>query len=390
MLAKKYLELVENLCNVAALYSRKELYSTVLTEDELIKVKEEIENGWFSTASSRVRDFEDAISNFTGFKYAIAVNSGSAALHSMLLASGIEKEDEVILPAASFVATPNAVLNCGAVPHFIDIDKQTLGIDVKLLKDMLENQTKIKNGKLINAKSGKRIGAILNVDFAGYPGNHFEVSNLAREWKIPYLSDSAGSLGTIQRNKHVGFFCDAAAISLNGNKVMTTGGGGFVLTNIDELALKVREISQVGRVSHPYEVTHSGFGLNYRMLGTSASLGLAQVSHLQSRLALKEALNSEYVKSIAGSQEFNIYSPLKEFNVEPNYWLNVLQIHSIEEKLLIEIIELFQAKGYMVRRSWTPLFLLPHLKKFEVTGRRNTMSIYDGTIMLPSSVNYHG
>ena len=390
MLERKYIELVENLCSVANIYSRKELYSTILTQDEVIQVTSEIQSGWFSSASIRVGEFEDAMSIFTKFKHAIAVNSGSAALHSMLLASGIDRADEVILPAASFVATANAILNCGAIPHFIDIDKSSMGIDINLLKDFLENQTTIKNGKVINTRSGNRIGAILNVDFAGYPGNHLEISNLAREWKIPYLSDSAGSLGTMQFKRHVGSFCDAIAISLNGNKVMTTGGGGFVLTDIDELASKVREISQVGRVTHPYEVTHSGFGLNYRMLGTSAAIGLAQMSHLHSRLALKQSLNTEYTKAIAGANEFHIYSAPSDLMAEPNYWLNVLILQNTEEKLLIDVVELFQSKGYLVRRSWTPLFLLPHLSEFEVTGRNNTMSIYNSSIMLPSSVNYLG
>ena len=384
----EYIRLINALSEIATEWSRPELHSTLLTKNEMNKFNKDLEMGWFSSSSNRVEEFENAVANFTGFNNAIAVNSGTAALHSMLLAVGVKPEDEVIIPGASFVATANAVLNSGAVPHFFDIELPRLGISTENLATFLKKSTKFQNGFAYNGKSGRRIGAILNVDYAGYLPSHSQISKLAEEWGIPYLSDSAGSFGSLQNGAHVGKLADATAVSFNGNKVLTTGGGGIILTDDYLIAEKLRTISQVARIKHPFEVSHSGFGLNYRMIGLAASLGMAQLDNLTSRMKLKQKLHTKYSESIQGFRGAKIYTQGLDSDDLPNHWLNLLVLDKPNPNELIEVITSFHSKGLMVRRSWTPLSTLPHLRRFQVTGSKNTETVYDSTVMLPSSVKF--
>ncbi|MDD2224790.1 MAG: LegC family aminotransferase [Candidatus Shapirobacteria bacterium] len=346
-------------------------------------VKECIDTKWVSSAGKFVDEFEKKIAQFTGVKYAIATSSGTAALHVALLLAGIKPNDEVLTPTLTFVATTNAIKYCNAIPHFVDSDYQTLGVNPKKLERYLKEITIIKNNECINKKTNRRIKALIVMHTFGHAVNLTEIVKIAKKYKIDLIEDAAEALGTYYKNKHVGNWGKLSILSFNGNKLLTTGGGGMILTNNKTLAKKAKFITTTAKKSHPYLFNHSEIGFNYRLPNINAALGVAQMEYITQTLEKKRQLAQKYIEI------FQDLKGLKTFN-EPkycksNYWLNVLLLDEPNIKLRNQILEKTNSNNIMTRPVWTLMHKLPIFKDCPKMNLNIAENISKRLINMPSS-----
>ncbi len=243
-----------------------------------------IKSGYVSTVGKSVELFEKKISLLTNSKYCISLVNGTSAIHLGLLALGVKKNHEVLVPSLGFVAVPNAVSYCGAIPNFVDSEKKTLGVCPAKLKNYLKRKTKKKNNKLINIKTGREIKGLVSIHLFGYPNNILQLNKVCKEFGIFHLEDASEAIGSYYKNKHLGTFSEVGCLSFNGNKTITTGGGGAILTNSKKINDFVRHISTTAKIKHPWILSHDMIGYNYRMPNLNASLGIAQLSKLKKYL----------------------------------------------------------------------------------------------------------
>ena len=324
-----------------------------------------IDNGWVSSGGAYVKEFEKEICEFTGSKYAIAVNNGTVAIRLMLYVAGVREGDEVLIPPLSFVATANAVSHLNATPHFIDIEKNTLGLCPKSLKNRLD-EIAIKKGQItFNKETGRRISAIMPVHIFGNPALISELIEISKSWEIPLLEDSAEALGSWSNTKngyvHCGLFGQAGALSFNGNKIITTGGGGAVITNDKTFAKQADHISKTSKLPHRWEYDHDELGWNDRMPNINAALGIAQMKVLEKRISLKKRLAKKYSNVF---EDFNEIEFLKNIaNTHSNYWLSTIRFNSADDDYVHSLKQdlLFKAhkNGLFIRPAWKLLHKLP-------------------------------
>ena len=265
-------------------------------------VKECIDTGWVSSTGEWVNKFENKVCLFTGASCAVAVNNGTVGLRLALYALGVRFGDEVLIPPFSFVATANAVSHLGAIPHFIDIEEESLGLSPFALDQRLKEVAFKKNGEVFNKETGRRIAALIPVHVFGNPANLKELSIIAKKWNIPIVEDAAEALGSWyhlpHKKIHCGLIGDIGVISFNGNKIITTGGGGVLITNDKKLADRLRHLSTTARISHPWEFDHDEIGWNDRLPNLNAALGYAQLEVLDNRLLKKKQLFELYKKKL--------------------------------------------------------------------------------------------
>ncbi len=320
-----------------------------------------LDTGYVSSVGAYVTEFENRLEKFTGAKHAIAIVNGTSALHLGLYLAGVTFGDEVLMPAISFVATANAASYLGATPHFLDAETETLGIDPVALENYLNNIADNDRGFTINKLTGKKISAIVPMHTFGHPVKINEILKIAEKFNIAVVEDAAESLGSFYFGKHTGTFGKLGILSFNGNKTITTGGGGAILTNDANLARSARHLSTTARLNDGFDFYHDQIGWNYRMPNLNAALGCAQLDRLPSILQRKRALAEAY-KSV-----FSKYSELKflhePVNTTSNYWLNTLKLFNPNEKLLNELMVELNNSGYQCRPVWRLLNTLPMYKK---------------------------
>jgi len=320
-------------------------------------VKECLDTGWVSSVGKYVDKFEDQLQETTGAKFAIAVVSGTAALHLCLHLCGVEKDDEVLVPALAFVAVANAVSYCNAVPHFVDCEERTLGVDPVGLESYLEQASEIKHGECFNKFSGRRIRALIAVHTFGHPVDLDSVLSVCRRFKIELIEDAAESLGSTYKGKYTGCWGRVSALSFNGNKIITTGGGGAILTQDEDLARQAKYLSTTAKEPHPWRYFHDKRGYNYRLPNINAALGCAQLEQLPEFIQNKRDLSARYKKA------FDDYPGVKFFQepefAKSNYWLNVLLLDEEYSHHLESILKLCTSEGLMVRPAWALLNTLP-------------------------------
>ena len=239
-----------------------------------------IDSTFVSSVGRFVDEFEEKISNYTGVKYAIATSNGTSALHISLLLANVEQNDEVITQPLTFVATCNAISYCGAQPVFIDVDRDTMGLSPSALRYFLENNTTIKNNKCINNVTGKRIGACIPVHTFGHPCRIDEIKDICNQYNIFLIEDAAESVGSFYKDKHTGTFGQVGVMSFNGNKIITAGGGGCIITDDEALAKKAKYLTTTAKVPHKWNFNHDIVGYNYRMPNLNAALLVAQLENL--------------------------------------------------------------------------------------------------------------
>lgn len=340
-----------------------------------------IDSNFVSSVGRRVTEFEEVIAGFCGAKYAIATVNGTAALHSSLIVCGVERGTEVISQALTFVATANAIKYAGAEPVFIDVDRDTLGMSPTALQTWLETNAEMKKGSLINNKTGARISACVPMHTFGLPARIQAIADICREFGIPLIEDTAESLGSLAGGRHTGTFGAAAAFSFNGNKIITTGGGGMIITNDADLAQRVKHLTTTAKQPHAYEFFHDETGYNYRLPNLNAALGVAQMETLSETLRIKHELADAY-KALCDELGVAYLDAVE--GSQPNYWLNAIQLDDLAAR--DEVLQLTNEAGIMTRPIWRLMTELPMYQACQNDGLTNSKWLVDRVVNLPSSV----
>ncbi|PAQ13676.1 aminotransferase DegT [Bacillaceae bacterium SAOS 7] len=341
-----------------------------------------IESGWVSSVGKYVDEFEQKLAEFTGVKRAVAVVNGTAALHIALKLVGVQADDEVIIPSLTFVATANAVTYANAIPHFVDVEHHTLGMDPKKLRNYLTNMTVIENGVCVNKETKRVIRAIVPMHTFGHPVAIEELKKVANEFHLALVEDAAESLGSYYKGIHTGSFGQVAAVSFNGNKTITTGGGGAILTNDEKLADRAKHLTTTAKVPHRWEYTHDEIGYNYRMPNLNAALGVAQLEQLPSYIEQKRQLAQKYKALFSSMKGITFFEEPNQ--AKSNYWLQTIMLDaSIHDR--DQVLELLNEQGIMSRPIWTPLHELPPFQSCPKGDLTVTEQLKKFVINIPSS-----
>ncbi|MDG2989568.1 LegC family aminotransferase [Candidatus Synechococcus calcipolaris G9] len=316
-----------------------------------------IDSTFVSSVGQYVDQFEAQLAEFTGAKAAIAVVNGTAALHIALLLAGVTPGDEVLVPALSFVATANAVAHCGAIPHFVDSEFSTLGLDPLALQNYLERIAQVTPQGLINKLTQRRIAAIIPMHTYGHPVSLGPLLHVAKHYQLPVIEDAAESLGSTYQGTHTGTLGLAGILSFNGNKIITTGGGGAILTNHQDLANQAKHLTTTAKQPHRWEFFHDHVGWNYRLPNLNAALGCAQLMELPMFLEKKRQLAQAYQDIFKEIEGINfIHAPE---NCLSNYWLNTIQLTQPSREIRDRLLTIANDAGFQCRPTWTLLHRLP-------------------------------
>ncbi len=320
-------------------------------------VKDCIDTGWVSSVGSYVDRFERDLAAYTGVPHAVATSNGTSALHVCLLLAGVRPGDEVLLPALTFIATANAVSYAGAVPHFVDSETVSLGVDAAKLETHLAESAELVDGVCVNRRTCAPIRALVVMHVFGHPADLDAIDAVARRWNLVIIEDAAESLGSTYRGRHTGHVGRLAALSFNGNKVVTTGGGGAVLTSDAALGKQAKHLTTTARVPHRWNFIHDEVGYNYRLPNLNAALGCAQLERLPDMVARKRTLAARYDAAFSGV-------PGLRFLREPagtasNYWLNAIVLDRADLTARDALLTTLNDAGYMSRPVWTLMHRLP-------------------------------
>lgn len=346
--------------------------------------KDCLDTGWVSSAGKYVDQFERMLADYTGAAYAIATVNGTAALHLCLRLAGVEPGDEVLVPALSFVATANAVAYCHAVPHFVDSELSTLGMDAAKLADHMSRVAEVKNGVCFNRGTGRRIRAMVPMHTFGHPVDLDALLEVAARYRIVVVEDAAESLGTYYKQRHTGNAGCLAALSFNGNKIVTTGGGGAILTNDAELARRAKHLSTTAKLPHAWEYQHDSTGYNYRLPNLNAAVGCAQMEQLPGFREAKRSLAARYALAFEDVPGIHFFSE-PAFG-ESNYWLNVILLETADLVARDAILEVTNKNRIMTRPAWQLLHLLPMYSEHPRMDLTVAEDLAGRLINIPSSV----
>ena len=320
-------------------------------------VKDCLDTGWVSSVGAYVDRFEHDLAAYTGVKHAIATSNGTAALHISLIVAGVRPRDEVLIPTLTFIATANAVSYVGATPHFVDSEPVSLGIDAERLDAYLRHNAAVIDGVCTNRTTGCTISAVMPMHVFGHPCDLQALHALAARWKLSLIEDAAESLGSTYHGRHTGNVGVVSALSFNGNKVVTTGGGGAVLTNDVALARRAKHLTTTARVPHHWSFIHDEVGFNYRLPNINAALGCAQLERLAEMLAQKRRLADRYAAAFGSVPGVRV---LREPpNSRGNYWLNAILLDEPDVDRRDAVLHALHAAKVMARPVWTLMHRLP-------------------------------
>ncbi len=343
-----------------------------------------IDSTFVSSVGEYVSKFENMISGYVGSKFAIATVNGTSALHIALKLSGVKENTEVITQPLTFVATCNAIKYCGADPIFVDVDIDTLGMSPYSLEEFLETQTIIEEEGCINKNTGKVIKACVPMHTFGHPCRIDDIAEICKKYNITLIEDAAESLGSRYKGKHTGTFGLLGILSFNGNKIITAGGGGMILTNVEELAMRAKHLTTTAKIPHPYEYIHDEVGYNYRMPNINAAIGYAQILKIEEFVKRKRKLALIYKKFFdrLGYVEFF----LEPKNARSNYWLNTIMLKDKTER--DKFLECMLSNQILVRPAWKLMTNLRIYKNCQKTEIVNAQFLEERIVNIPSSVNY--
>ena len=370
-----------------------------------------IDSNFVSSVGEFVGRFEKMTAEYTGAKYAVATVNGTAALHIALQLAGVQREDEVITQALTFIATANAISYTGAHSVFLDVDRETMGLSPKAVESWLAQNAELReisraqikagsslppSGELkgaFNKKTNRRISACVPMHTFGHPVKLDELLVVLEKYNIPLIEDSAESIGSYYspreiresnisqgKGKHTGTFGKFGVLSFNGNKVITTGGGGMILTDDEELAKKAKHITTQAKVPHAWEFKHDTIGYNYRLTNVAAALGCAQLETLDEILKLKRELAEKY-RIFFEDSEFEFFTEPE--NCHSNYWLNALIAK--DRKHRDELLEYTNKNGVMTRPIWELMNRLPMFADCQTDGLENSVWLADRVVNIPSA-----
>ena len=341
-----------------------------------------IDSSFVSSVGAYVDQFEERIAEYTGAKYAIATVNGTSALHIALKLAGVEPNTEVITQSLTFVATCNAIRYCQADPLFVDVDMDTMGLSPDSLTAFLDEYAEIRDdGCCWNKISNKKITACLPMHAFGFPVRLDEIDKICQQYHIALVEDAAESLGSCYKGKHTGILGKTAAISFNGNKIITTGGGGIVLTNNAEIAKRAKHITTTAKVPHKWAFDHDEIGYNYRLPNLNAALGVAQMELLPSFLTEKRTIATAYQQ---WGSEHGVQFAHEPHNTKANYWLSTLITE--DKQARDEWLKQTNELGVMTRPAWTPMHQLAINNDALCADMSNTTHLFNRLVNVPSSV----
>lgn len=320
-------------------------------------VQDCIDSGWVSTVGRYVDRFEEAVAAACGARHAVAVVNGTAALHVCLMLAGVRPGDEVLVPALTFVATANSIAHAGAVPHFVDSEASSLGVDAAALATWLADIAEPTADGCRNRLTGRRIAALVVVHVFGHPVEMNALAELADRYGLPLIEDAAESLGSLYHGRRCGGLARLAATSFNGNKIVTCGGGGAVLTADAELARAARHLTTTAKLPHPWAFRHDRVAWNYRLPNLNAALGLAQLERLDDMVRRKRDLARAYADAFAALPGVAVL--LERPGTTGNYWLNTLLLAPDQAPARDAVLSAAHAAGFLCRPAWDLLHHQP-------------------------------
>jgi perosamine synthetase len=351
-------------------------------------LQECLDSTFVSSVGKFVDRFEADLARYTGARFAVAVVNGTAALQVALRVAGVGAGEEVLVPALTFVATASAVVHCGAVPHFVDSEEASLGVDPRRLREYLQTETDLRNGQCTNRRTGRVIRALVPMHTFGHPADIVGLLEVARDFGLEVVEDAAESLGSTVNGQHTGTFGKLGTLSFNGNKTITTGGGGAILTNDAELAKRCKHLTTTAKLPHRWEYRHDEIGYNYRMPNINAALGCAQLEQLPKLLAQKRRVYERYVEAFRGVPGVRILGDLP--GCRSNFWLQTLMLDPAVASQRDAILTATNDAGVMTRPVWGLLHQLAPYEDFSRMELPVAQSLAQRLINLPSSASLGG
>jgi aminotransferase in exopolysaccharide biosynthesis len=340
-----------------------------------------IDTTFVSSVGAYVDQFELMMADITKTQKAVAVVNGTAGIHVALKLVGVKSNDEVLTQALTFVATANAILYNNAHPVFIDVDLDTMGLSPKALDNFLEQYGELKDDGCYNKKTGRKISACVPMHTFGFPVHLNEIITICNKWKIPVVEDAAESLGSEYYNKPTGSIGDIGVFSFNGNKIVTSGGGGAIVSNNVTLAQKAKHITTTAKIPHPYEYFHDEIGFNFRMPNLNAALACAQLEQLNGFINSKRSLAIQYAAFFESKGiKFRTEAP----NTKANYWLMCVELENKQDRE--SFLKQTNDSNVMTRPIWQLMFRLPMFKDCQKDEQLNAMFLEDRIVNIPSSV----
>ena len=359
------------------------LHEPTFDGNEWVYLKECLDLGFVSSVGKFVDRFERELENYTGSNHAIAVVNGTSALHIALKLAGVMNGDEVIVPALTFVATGNAISYLGATPHFVDSESRSLGIDPEKLKQYLKINARVKDGVCINLHTRRIIRAMVPMHTFGHPSEMSKLIEIAEEFQLKVVEDSAESIGSLYQGKHTGTIGELGILSFNGNKSITTGGGGAILTNDLQLATRARSLTTTAKIQHKWEFKHEEIAFNYRMPNINAALGCAQLEMITSKINAQRELYEKYRKSFENVSGIKLLKePIGSFS---NYWLQTLLLDVPSRSTRDAILEATNNEGFATRPAWELLSNLPQFEGSPSSDLEQAFELANRIINIPSS-----
>lgn len=364
------------------------LHAPVFAGREWDYVRQCLDTGWVSSVGKFVDEFEGRLADYTGVAHAVAVVNGTSALHVSLLLAGVERGHEVLVPALTFVATANAVAYIGAIPHFVDSEEKTLGVDPAKLNDYLNDTVRISDGQAFNRVTGRPIKAVVPMHTFGHPVDLDPLLEVADRFKLCVVEDAAESLGSFYKGRHTGNFGTVAALSFNGNKIITTGGGGAILTNDPNIAKQAKYLTTTAKQPHPWAFFHGETGFNYRLPNINAALGCAQLEQLNAFVQSKRELARRYAEAFKGVEGLRVFQ--EQPFARSNYWLNALVLEPSHAHFRDDILKATNAAGIMTRPAWTLMPELPMYKNCPQMDLSVARDLARRLVNIPSSAGLAG
>lgn len=361
------------------------LHEPTFAGNESANLQECIDSTFVSTVGKFVDQFEQQLAAYTGARHVVAVVNGTAALHIALLLAGVKPGDEVVLPAFTFIGPANAVRYCNAVPHFVDSNEETLGMDPTALRQHLSLVAEVRGNQCINRETGSVIRAMVPVHVFGHPCEMHELLEIAEDFNLEVVEDAAESLGSWYQDRHTGTLGKLGVLSFNGNKIITTGGGGAILTNDPDLARHAKHITTTAKIPHRWEYIHDSVGYNYRLPNLNAAIGCAQLEQLPQFLTAKRRLHQAYTQSFADLDGVSLIN--EPMHARSNHWLQAILLDPAIEPQRDTILQATHDHHLLTRPAWQ----LMHRSKPHQDSPRGPLpvaqSIGRRLICLPSSAN---
>ena len=356
------------------------LHNPLFIGNEKQYLNECIDSTYVSSVGKFVDKFEKKIAEYTGSNYAVATTNGTSALHIALLLSGVIEDDEVITQPLTFIATCNAISYCGASPIFIDVDKETMGLSPDSLNCFLSEHAVVKNNQCLNKTTGKIIKVCVPMHTLGHSCRISEIKEICDKYKIILIEDAAESLGSFYNGKHTGTYGSLGVLSFNGNKIITGGGGGCIITDNEVLAKKAKHLTTTAKVPHKWEYTHDMIGYNYRMPNLNAALLTSQLENLQKFLSIKRNIAMAYKEFFYDKPYEFVEEP---FNSQSNYWLNAIILKQKKERDLF--LHETNSKGVTTRPIWTLMNKLNMFRGSQCGELLNAEWLEQRVVNIPSS-----